>query len=296
MTWLRLGITCPQESLDDLRGLLENFSAASISYSPASSEAVFDDPSMQQTYWKTTTVTALLDPGVDLDILMACVRNRIGTDNIIEHKVDLLKDTDWEGAFKAGFGPVTIKDTLCICPSWSEPPQGISCHIQLDPGLAFGTGTHETTALCLEWLVEHPPRDKRVIDYGCGSGILGIAAAKLGAESVVGVDIDTQAVSASNANAEIIHVVDRFHVLTQGSPHKQSADILVANILLEPLLLLASQFHSFLDRDGRILLSGLLATQVEDCLGCYSKWFDMSEPEFKNEWAMLTGTKKADLL
>ncbi|NNE37393.1 MAG: methyltransferase, partial [Gammaproteobacteria bacterium] len=193
MTWLRLRISCRQEYLDDLKGLLESFSAASISYSPASPEAIFDDPSVAQTFWSITTLTALLDPDIDLDILMACVRNRIGTENIIWHKVDLLKDEDWEGACKAGFGPVFIKDKLCICPSWADPPEGISCLVQLDPGLAFGTGTHETTSLCLEWLVENPPRGRRVIDYGCGSGILGIAAVKLGAAEVTGVDIDPQA-------------------------------------------------------------------------------------------------------
>jgi ribosomal protein L11 methyltransferase len=296
MTWLRLSISCPQEYLDDLRGLLESFSAASISYTPGSPEAVFDDPTAVQQYWKITNLTALLDPDIDMDILMACVRNRIGTQNILGYQLDLLKDEDWEGAFKAGFGPVTIKDTLCVCPSWTEAPEGIACLVKLDPGLAFGTGTHETTSLCLEWLVDNPPKLKRVIDYGCGSGILGITAAKLGAKSVTGIDIDPQAVTASIANAEKNEVQDKFFILKQGNPGKHSADILIANILLEPLLLLAGRFNSYLVNDGRIVLSGLLANQVDDCLGCYSDWFDMSDPVFKNEWAMLTGVKKMDLL
>jgi ribosomal protein L11 methyltransferase len=296
MTWLRLSISCPQECLDDLKDLLENFDASSISYSPASSEPVFDDLSGRQSFWKVTTLTALLDPDIDLDILMACVRNRIGTSNIISHKIDLLKDEDWEGAFKAGFGPIMIRDRLCVYPSWAVPPEGIPYSIQLDPGLAFGTGTHETTSLCLEWLADNPVQGKRIIDYGCGSGILGIAAAKLGAESVMCIDIDPQAINATLDNAKSNEVHHLISVRSDNMDAIPSADILVANILLEPLLHLASRLSSCVPKNGMIVLSGILANQVEACKECYSQWFDMTGPVFKNEWAMLTGGKKIDLL
>ena len=296
MTWLRLSISSHREYLEDLKDLLEKFESASISYSPYSPEAVFDDQSAKATLWEITTLTALLDPEVDLDILLACIRNRIGTQNIIEHHIDVLKDEDWEAAYKTSFGPIIINDTLCIYPSWTSVPTNVPYAIQLDPGLAFGTGTHETTSLCLEWLANNSVKGKCIIDYGCGSGILGIAAAKLGADIVICVDIDSQALNATRKNAEINGVMGKMRVLEGENAGKDSAEILIANILLEPLLLLSNRFNSFLNSKGVIVLSGILASQVEACLDCYSEWFDMSQPIYKNEWAMLTGVKKDDLL
>jgi ribosomal protein L11 methyltransferase len=296
MTWLRLSISSHREYLDELKDLLEKFESASISYTPYSPEAVFDDQSEKARLWEITTLTALLDPAVDLDILLACIRNRIGTENIIEHHIDVLKDEDWEATYKTSINPIIINDTLCIYPSWTSAPANVACAIELDPGLAFGTGTHETTSLCLEWLTDNSITGKRIIDYGCGSGILGIAAAKLGAETVVSIDIDAQALSATRKNAEINGVMANIRVLNGEKPFKDSADILIANILLEPLLFLSNSFNSYLSNKGVIVLSGLLANQVEVCLDCYSEWFDMSMPTYKNEWAMLTGVKKDDLL
>lgn len=296
MTWLRLSISSHREYLNDLKDLLEKFESASISYTPYSPEAVFDDQSQKARLWEITTLTALLDPAVDLDILMACIRNLIGTQNIIEHHIDVLKDEDWEATYKTSINPIIINDTLCIYPSWTSAPANVAYAIELDPGLAFGTGTHETTSLCLEWLTDNSITGKRIIDYGCGSGILGIAAAKLGAETVISVDIDTQALSATRKNAEINGVMTKIRVLNSEKPCKDSAEILIANILLEPLLFLSNSFNSYLSNKGVIVLSGLLANQVEACLDCYSEWFDMSMPTYKNEWAMLTGVKKDDLL
>ena len=161
----------------------------------------------------------------------------------------------------------------------------------LDPGLAFGTGTHPTTRLCLDWLAHHDIKDKCVIDYGCGSGILALAAARLGAVKVYAVDIDPQAIRATGENTSLNQLEDRLVIASTDDVELPAADILLANILLNPLIELAPVFDSLVKTGCDIVLSGILSTQSTECLASYSQWFKMSQPEYEEEWARLHGRR-----
>lgn len=289
MAWLRLTIESDKNFVEPLSELLEKFGASSVSYAPATDEALYDEPSEKAGFWQHTAVSALLDHDIDLDILLACIRNLLGTENIFSHKIESLADREWLEAHKEGHGPMLFGDRLCVCPSWSEVPAGYQYSIMLDPGLAFGTGAHATTSLCLQWLAENELAHKQVIDYGCGSGILALAAARLGADKVYAVDIDPQAISATRRNADNNGLQEKLILSQADQAVLPEADILVANILLKPLLGLASKFSELVQPDGQIILSGILATQVEECLATYDRWFTIQEPTFKEEWAILHG-------
>ncbi|MGY8813593.1 MAG: 50S ribosomal protein L11 methyltransferase [Gammaproteobacteria bacterium] len=291
MNWLRLTVTVRPPFLDDLKDLLEKFGSDSVSYAPASKEPLFGDDSSKNIYWDLTSVSALFIPDIDLDILMACIRNRLGDKNIDSHTIEFVSDDKWGESYKSGFQPMVFANKLCICPSWLEKPKDIAHVIELDPGLAFGTGTHATTALCLEWLANQQLKGLRVIDYGCGSGILGISAASLGARQVNAVDIDQQALDATNRNAIQNGLESRINTLSPDDTMQDMSDILIANILLKPLLSLAQRFKSLLDVDGKIVLSGILVSQVDECMKIYTSWFDMKDPVYRNEWAMLSGVR-----
>jgi ribosomal protein L11 methyltransferase len=290
-SWVRLTLTSYPQYLEELGELLEKFDAISISFTPASSEPVFGDDSEVDRFWEHTAVSALFNQDVDMDILIACIRNKAGTDNILDCRIEPVIDTNWIEKHKVGFAPMVFGNRLCICPSWLPRPQDIPHVIELDPGLAFGTGTHATTALCLQWLATHAIEGKSVIDYGCGSGILGLAAAKLGASRVSAVDIDPQALLATLDNARNNNLQDSIKTALPADFVRHTADILIANILLNPLISLSPMLATLLEPGGRIVLSGVLSTQTDQCLQAYSRWFDMDEPVFRDEWVMLTGTR-----
>ena len=290
MAWLRITITTQAESVDALTGLLEKFDAVSVSYNPISEEALFDEPSENPGLWQRTAVSALLDPGLDMDILIACMRNLIGTENILDYGVELLQESDWKERYKEDYGVLRFSDRLCISPAWLPPPESCEYVVLMEPGLAFGTGTHPTTSLCLDWLAQHDLRGKCVIDYGCGSGILALAAATLGAGRVYAVDIDPQALAATDSNAKRNRMQERI-VIQSPREELPVADILIANILMNPLLELAPRFSTLVGPGGDVVLSGLLAQQAEACLGVYRDWFKMSAAEFQDEWARLHGRR-----
>ena len=290
MAWLRLTIETLAEQVEPLTGLLEQFDACSISYRPASDENLFDiDNQNNQVVWKQTAITALLDSEIDIDILLACIRNRIGSENIFRHQIEALADTDWTEAHKREFHSMIFADRFVVRPDWEPADSSGLPGVTLEPGLAFGTGRHATTALCLEWLARTDLTGKTVIDYGCGSGILSLAAARLGAARVFAVDIDPLAIIAAGQNAERNRLQDRIRVLQAPSMEIPQADVLLANILLNPLLQLASVFAGLVNPGGEIVLSGILASQAADCLACYRQWFKMGAPEYRDEWSLLYG-------
>jgi ribosomal protein L11 methyltransferase len=182
---------------------------------------------------------------------------------------------------------------LWICPSWCEIPDKNAVNVMLDPGLAFGTGTHPTTAMCLEYLDGFDIKGRTVIDYGCGSGILAIAALKLGAGKVIGIDIDPQAIQASRDNAVRNGVSENFELyLVDERPAGLQADLVVANILAGPLRELAPLLSTLVKDHGHIALSGILETQSQEINGIYGQWFDMTAPNIREEWCQLSGIKK----
>jgi ribosomal protein L11 methyltransferase len=189
------------------------------------------------------------------------------------------------------FDPIRISERLWITPTWHESPDPSAVNLQLDPGLAFGTGSHPTTRLCLQWLDAHIKGGETVLDYGCGSGILAIAALKLGAGHTVGTDIDPQAIRSSLDNAQQNGVSADFY-LPDALPAGQH-DVVVANILANPLRMLGELLASHVKTGGKIVLSGILAEQADELSAIYSTWFEMDAPVFDEGWTRLTGTKRA---
>lgn len=291
MDLLQLELETSQARAEALSDLLERLGAVSVTLKPGGNESVFDTDSDAEKPRQRTAVVALLHPDSDLDITLACLRGRIGVDNIYRHTIELIKDRDWVGAVQAQHRPVFYADRVCICPGWCALPNTRLPVIILDPGLAFGTGAHPTTSLCIEWLAENPINNKTVVDYGCGSGILAMVAAVLGAGPVFAVDIDRQAVEVAAENIKRNNLDDKITVEHVAEASLPVADILVANILMNPLNDLAENFSTLVGSGGDIVLSGLLNPQAEACAAVYADCFTMDAPVFKSEWARLHGRR-----
>ena len=203
----------------------------------------------------------------------------------------LLADQDWQGAFRAHFKPMRF-DRLWVVPSWHPIPPEAELSITLDPGMAFGTGTHPTTALCLEWLAKSTRvLGCKVLDYGCGSGILAIAASRLGAQEVVAIDLDPQACEVTCENA-IRNACPPFMVGLPDALRAGQFDIVVSNLLLQPLLSLVETIAARLPSGGQILLSGLMTDQVTRVLTAYAPFFEMAPPSLRDDWALLSGIRR----
>jgi len=291
MSWLQLELETHQAQAEELSELLEQFGAISVTLTASSYEPVFDAESETKKLWDKTRLIALLHPESDLDIMLVCLRDRIGADNIFSHKIELIKDKDWVSEFKSAHQPLLFSNRICISPSWCELPENNIPTLILDPGLAFGTGSHPTTSLCIEWLAENDLTDKIVIDYGCGSGILAMVAALLGANQVYAVDIDSQALQAARENINRNKLSEKIIVDHVDNISLPVVDILVANILMNPLKNLAEKFSTLTKSGGDIILSGLLHVQAEECLAAYASRFNMDEPVFNSEWTRLHGIK-----
>jgi ribosomal protein L11 methyltransferase len=207
-----------------------------------------------------------------------------------KYTTETIAEQDWVRATQAQFDPIKITDKLWIVPSWHDAPSPDAVNIVLDPGLAFGTGSHPTTSLCLEWLTRQNLTNQSMLDYGCGSGILAIAAKKLGAMPVVGVDIDPQAIIASNYNAQQNQVSVEFYDADNFS--HQVFDVVVANILSSALMVLAPALAKYCKTGGKLALSGILQQQHELLIARYSEWFNMDAPIQNDAWILLTGTKR----
>ncbi len=249
------------------------------------------DPSDRD--WKSNRVVALFDAGADVDAALAAAFAGAGIDEVLQCERRTVADRDWVRATQAQFAPVRIGRRLWIVPSWHALPDAAraadAAVVRLDPGLAFGTGEHPTTRLCLAWLDEHVAGGERVIDYGCGSGILAIAALKLGAGAVTGTDIDEQALTASRENALDNDV--RIDFLPSSRFHAEPADVVVANILANPLKLLAPALTALVAPGGRIVLSGILERQWRDVAHAYAPAIALSRWREEDGWICLAGAR-----
>jgi ribosomal protein L11 methyltransferase len=233
----------------------------------------------------------MFDCGKDVgEILLKEIAN-IGLERLPEHRIETLADNDWVRLTQSQFEPIPISPRLWIVPTWHTPSDSNAINIVLDPGLAFGTGSHPTTRLCLRWLDTKLQGGESVLDYGCGSGILAIAAIKLGAARAVGVDVDSQAVIASRDNAIANQIKDALFYLPDDAP-QSSYDLVVANILTNPLRMLAPLLAKMTRSGGRIVLSGILEAQAEDVMNIYQQWFDLNTPIFEEGWSCLSGSKR----
>jgi len=252
--------------------------------------ALFGEPGAADPHWRVSRVTALFSATTDPAAALARAGARLGRVPPA-HETRALADQDWVRATQAQFAPVKVTDRLWIVPSWCAAPDPGAINVTLDPGLAFGTGTHPTTRLCLEWLATMLPPAPTVLDYGCGSGILAIAAAKLGAARVTGVDIDAQAVEAARANALANRVAGEFLAADRLVP-SASFDVVVANILANPLRLLAPALAARTRPGGRIVLSGVLAEQATAVAAAYAPWFIIDAWKSDEGWVALAGVRR----
>ena len=253
-------------------------------------QAIFGEPGMPaEQIWQQSKVIALFGEHDEAAAVVKAAAQECGLKDL-SYDSETLEDQDWVRLTQSQFDPIQISERLWITPSWHKAPAGNAVNLQLDPGLAFGTGSHPTTRLCLKWLDTQLKGGESVLDYGCGSGILTIAALKLGAGSAVGVDIDEQAIRASNDNAAQNDVQAHFD-LPDGLPQGQF-DVVVANILANPLRMLGEMLAARTKQGGRIVLSGLLAEQSEELGEIYSQWFDIEPAETEEGWARLSGVKR----
>ena len=241
--------------------------------------------------WPISRLCALFAP--DADSLAALrIASGVIALPLPAHETYVVAEQDWVRATQAQFGPIRIAEDFWIVPSWSRAPQPDALNLRLDPGLAFGTGSHPTTALCLEWMRAHIRGGESLLDYGCGSGILAIAGARLGAAHVVGTDIDPQAIRASAENARANGVTAIFVLPDALAPG--SFDLVVANILANPLTLLAPALAQRVRRGGRIALSGILEPQAEEVAAAYARWFNIGIWQTRDGWVLLVGERSAD--
>ncbi len=291
MPWLSLKLAANQDEAEGLADALMDTGALSVSIEDrdagtAAEAPQFGEPGLDEPRaWAHNWVVALLEANADLPALFA----QLGLAADHEHRVEEVKEQDWVRLTQSQFDPIPISERLWIVPSWHTAPDPQAITLVLDPGLAFGTGSHPTTRLCLQWLEANLKGGASVLDYGCGSGILAIAAVKLGAGQVVGVDVDAQAVTASRDNAERNQVTAAFS-LPDAAPAGQF-DVLVANILTNPLKALLPLLAARVRPGGRIALSGILAEQGEEVMALYGQAFAMRLWREAEGWVCLEGRK-----
>lgn len=239
--------------------------------------------------WMHSRVVVLLEPDADIDALLAEAGAAIGLTELPAYSVENVAEQNWVQLTQSQFDPIRVSERLWIVPSWHETPDPAAVNLILDPGMAFGTGSHPTTRLCLEWLERNVSEACTVLDYGCGSGILAIAAARLGAGHVAGVDIDPQAVEAARANAERNGVTALF--ADSATPVAGEYDVVVANILSNPLRVLAPAICAHVRSGGKLALSGILHEQIDEIVAIYAQWIPLQVADVREDWVCLAGIK-----
>ena len=254
--------------------------------------AIFgENPDDHERYWKNTKVISLFNPETNIELLIKKLHKKF---NIYQHQIEVekLKNIDWVKETQSQFKPIQINEKIWIIPSWHKIQNQSVINIHLDPGLAFGTGSHPTTKLCLDWLSEIELTNKSILDYGCGSGILAIAAKKLGSAYTIGVDIDPQAIIASNQNAEKNNVHE-INFLQSNNSIDEKFDVVLANILSSTLKVLAPIISSKCNDNGKIALSGILKTQEKEIREIYANDFIFNDSFYQDGWVCITANKKS---
>ena len=292
MSWKQLSFQVKKQQADLVSEVLIGLGSISITYKDAYDVAIYEPPVGQTPLWDDVEINALFSS----DINQESIKDSIFEICNIKVLTSLnLKDRVWEEEFKKDFQPMKFGKRLWVFPSWESSIKlpNDSIIVNMDPGLAFGTGTHQTTSLCLNYLDANPPKDIRVIDFGCGTGILAIAAAKLGASSLLAIDNDPQAVIACKENVINNHCEGLIKTIHSNNlVIKEKCDLLIANILTNPLIELAPLFASLVNPNGALLLSGILKQQVDKVLDCYKEYFFDVEVANIDEWYRITGKRK----
>ena len=292
MIWKQISFEVKKSETDLVSEVLMGLGSVSITYSDALDDAIYEPPVGQTPLWDNVKVNALFSSEVNQKSIETSISDIC---NIVVIDTVTLKDRVWEEECQKDFPSMRFGKRLWVCPSWDAESilSNDSIVIHMDPGLAFGTGTHQTTSLCLEYLDSNPPKNLRVIDFGCGTGILAIAAAKFGAKSVIAIDNDPQAVLSSKENVaknKCENTITTIHLIDQESDNK--CDLLIANILANPLVELEPLFSDLVHTKGMLLLSGILKEQVDRVVKCYSINFSNIEVANKGEWFRISGKRK----
>ncbi|PCJ29386.1 MAG: 50S ribosomal protein L11 methyltransferase [Gammaproteobacteria bacterium] len=290
MAWIQFIFDSTPDKADALSDILSECGASAVTFQDNADQPIYEPEIGTTPLWAATNVVALFDAETDTDIINNMLTHMLAPKPVPKFRVEAVEDKDWVREWMDNFHPMSFGERLWICPSWHTPPEKDAVNIMLDPGLAFGTGTHPTTALCLNWLDQADVKGKVVIDYGCGSGILAIAAALLGAKQVIGVDTDPQALEATQANAQRNGVTIETY-LPDDCPDTVS-DLLLANILAGPLQSLFGRLSSLTKAGAPIVLSGILDVQADDVSQTYQQDFDMQAAVIKGEWVRLVGQKR----
>ncbi|MCW8854664.1 MAG: 50S ribosomal protein L11 methyltransferase [Gammaproteobacteria bacterium] len=290
MAWIQLTLVTEQANNEHAEEVLLEAGALSVTFKDAEDKPVLEPAPGETPLWDKLIITGLFEADTDINFLKQYINEHLGTD--VNLRIEPLEEKDWVRAWMDNYKPMQFGNRLWVCPKHLQPPQPEAVNLMLDPGLAFGTGTHPTTALCLQWLNDASLNDKNILDYGCGSGVLGIAALLLNAKHCDAVDIDPQALEASIENARANNVIDKINVMMPEQLEQQQYDVVIANILAGPLTDLAEPLSDKTKTGGHIVLSGILESQAKEIQNAYQNWFILDPVVSDNEWIRISGTKK----
>jgi len=296
MDWQQFVMDLGSLSPDCVEEIFARHGAFSVSLSNGGDIPVLEPAPGETPLWSDTRITGLFSPETDLEALANDLVSSLSLERLPLHRIDSLADRAWEREWLKDFGPMRFGQRLWVCPGDSDPGDDDAVVVRLDPGLAFGTGTHPTTAMCLEWLDGLAHEGRTMLDYGCGSGVLAIAALKLGCVSATGMDIDPQALTASENNATNNGVWRDLRVVSSDTEITGKFDIVIANILAGVLVGLAESVTTRLSSAGKLALSGILSEQVDAVREAYSPWIAFDEPAYRSQggqnWARLSGKRR----
>ncbi|WP_333608330.1 50S ribosomal protein L11 methyltransferase [Arsukibacterium sp.] len=291
MPWLQLKITTSEKHAEQVSDMLSSWGAQAVSFLDAQDTPIYEPLPGEVIYWTQTVVVGLFDAEHPMDKVISQLQQVALFKEGLNYKLEQLEDKDWEREWMDNFHPIKFGQRLWVCPSWRDIPDPTAVNVMLDPGLAFGTGTHPTTALCMQWLDATIQSEQTVVDFGCGSGILGIAALKLGAKRVIGVDIDPQAIEASLANAKRNGVSEQIELYLPKDQPRLQADVVVANILAGPLAELQQIISAYVKPGGLLALSGILQSQAQSVINAYQHEFSFDAVVEQEEWVRLSARK-----
>lgn len=291
MTWHQLIVITDEHCASDLSDFFSDLGAVSVTYMDAEDHPVYEPLPGETKIWPSTKVIALFERDADPDLIKDLTNARFKDRRLQNWSAEVLEDQVWERRWMDYYKPMKFGRRLWVCPTGQEQHEPGTVSLTLDPGLAFGTGTHPTTALCLEWLADHDLAGKTVIDYGCGSGILAVAAILLGAREAHALDIDPQALTATEANALKNNIPDRINCFLPEQFSAFEADIVLANILAQPLIDLSEQIAGLVAPDGHLVLSGILKEQATAVIDAYRPMIELAAPTIQDDWCRLEGRK-----
>lgn len=292
MAWHQISVVSNKSTASDISDFFSELGAVSVTFMNAEAKPVYEPDIGETRIWEQTKTIALFELDAIPEIIKTVLFQHFPDNTLNDWQAEILEDQTWERAWMEHFQPILFSERLWVYPSGQEQSIPGTISLILDPGLAFGTGTHPTTALCLEWLAKHDVTGKTVIDFGCGSGILAVAAVLLGAKEAHAIDIDPQALTATQDNAQKNNVASKIKTYLPDDFDHFSADLVVANILAKPLIELSANITALVKPQGQLVLSGILKEQADLVSHAYQAEFSMKAAVIQDDWCQLEGLKK----